>query len=222
MHPGETSHDIKDSSLPVSRMATLTQTQLDQIVAEIDRLQDDAELNDHQIKEILQQLDLPHELLEDAIAQIHKRRLSLQKQQRQKIVLSTIAIMIAGLTATIAVVYQKQQNRIARIAALQDIVTLESSAKPVKQFDRTKDNQMLYRVTLKNAPINDRVTVGCQWTDSTGQIVHRSRYQTESISRSPWVVSCAAPLTSQSQTGTWNVKISVEERSMSNHTFAVK
>jgi hypothetical protein len=37
-------------------MANLTQTQLDQIVAELDRSQDDAELDDRQIKEILQKL----------------------------------------------------------------------------------------------------------------------------------------------------------------------
>ncbi|GAP99423.1 hypothetical protein [Leptolyngbya sp. NIES-2104] len=203
-------------------MSNLTQDQLDRIVAEIDRLQDDAEFNDYQIKQILQQLDLPNELLEAAIAQVHERRLLLQKRQRQKIVLSTIAIMIAGLTTTIAVVYQKQQNRIARIAALQDIVTLESSAKPVKQFDRTKDQQVFYRVTLKNAPINTQVIVSCRWTDATGQIVHQSRYQTEPISRSPWVVACSAPLTPQSQPGTWTVKMNVEERSISDQSFAVK
>lgn len=203
-------------------MSNLTQDQLDRIVAEIDRLQDDAELNDSQIKQVLQQLDLPNELLEAAIAQVNERRLLLQKRQRQKIVFSTLAIMIAGLTTTIAVVYQKQQNRIARIAALQDIVTLESSATPVKQFDRTKDPQIFYRVTLKNAPINDQVIVNCRWTDATGQIVHQSRYQTESIRRSPWVVVCSAPLTPQSQTGSWTVKMNVEERSISDQSFVVK
>ncbi|MBE9014006.1 DUF3859 domain-containing protein [Pseudanabaenaceae cyanobacterium LEGE 13415] len=203
-------------------MATLTEAQLDQIVTEIDRLQDDAELNDYQIKEVLQKLDLPNDRLEDAIAQIHHRRLLLQKQQRHKIVLSTIVMMTAGLTLTIAVVYQKQQNRIARIAPLQDSVTLESSANSVKQFDRQKDQQIFYRVTLKNAPISDRLIVSCQWRDSTGQIVHQSRYQTQEISRSPWVVTCSTPLTPQSQAGTWNVKMSVEERTMSDRTFTVK
>ncbi|BAU10402.1 hypothetical protein LEP3755_08860 [Leptolyngbya sp. NIES-3755] len=203
-------------------MATLTEAQLDQIVAEIDRLQDDSELDDYQIKEILQKLDLPNDLLEDAIAQIHRRRLLLQKRQRQKIVLSTIAIMIAGLTATIAVVYQKQQNRLARIGAIQHIVTLESSAKPVQQFDRQKDQQILYRVTLKNVPVNDRLRISCQWRDSTGQLVHQSRNQTEEITRSPWVVTCNAPLTPQSQAGKWNVKMSVEERSLIDRSFTVK
>lgn len=213
---------MTDSYLPVLRMATLTEAQLDQIVAEIDRLQDDGELDDYQIKEVLQKLDLPSDLLETAIAQVHHRRLLLQKEQRRKIVLSTIAIMIAGLTTTIAVVHQKQQNRLARIGAIQHIVTLESSAKPVKQFDRQKDQQVLYRVTLKNAPIDARLRIHCQWRDSTGQLVHQSRNQTEEISRSPWVATCSTPLTPQSQAGKWSVKMSVEERSISDRTFTVK
>lgn len=203
-------------------MANLTEAQLDQIVAEIDRLQDDTEFEDYQIKEILQTLNLPNDLLEAAIAQVHYRRLLLQKQQRRKIVLSTIAMMIAGLTTTITVVYQKQQNRLDRIAAIQNIVTLESSAKPVKQIDRQKDQQVFYRVTLKNVPINERLRVRCQWRDSTGQLVHQSRQQTEEISRSPWVVTCNAPLTAPSQPGTWNVKMSVEERSLIDRSFIVK
>jgi len=203
-------------------MATLTEAQLDQIVAEIDRLQDDREFDDHQIKEILQKLDLPNDLLETAITQVHHRQLLSQKEQRRKIVLSTIAIMIAGLTTTIAVVHQKQQNRLDRIGAIQHIVTLESSAKPVKQFDRQKDQQIFYRVTLKNAPMNNRLRIHCQWRDSTGQLVHQSRNQTEEISRSPWVVTCNAPLTPQSQAGKWNVKMSVEERSISDRAFTVK
>ncbi|MGG6264936.1 hypothetical protein ACQ4M3_02575 [Leptolyngbya sp. AN03gr2] len=203
-------------------MATLTEAQLDQIVAELDRLQDDSEFDDHQIKEILQTLDLPNDLLEAAIAQVHHRRLLFQKQQRKKIVLSTIAIMIAGLTTTIAVVHQKRENQLNRIGAIQHIVTLESSAKPVTQFDRQKDQQIFYRVTLKNAPINNRLRISCRWSNSTGQIVHQSRYQTEEISRSPWVVTCNAPLTPQSQAGKWNVKMSVEERSISDRSFTVK
>ncbi|MBW4528348.1 MAG: DUF3859 domain-containing protein [Phormidium tanganyikae FI6-MK23] len=205
-------------------MDSLTQNQLAQIVAEVDRFsqQDDAELDDAQIKQILENLNLPSNLLEDAIAQLRKRQSLAQQQQRHKIVISTIAIMIAGLITTIAVVYQKQQNKIDRISAIQDNVTLQNPVKSVTQFDRQKDTQIFYRVTLKNAPINDRLIISCRWTDSTGQTVHQSRSQTQEITRSPWTTFCNAPLTPQSQIGTWKVRMSVEERSISDRTFVVK
>ena len=51
----------------------LTQAQLAQVVAEIDKLsrQRESELAPDQVREILRELNLPDELLEDAIAQKH-------------------------------------------------------------------------------------------------------------------------------------------------------
>lgn len=202
----------------------LTQAQLSQVVAEVDRLSQirEAELDREQVQQILQELNLPSDLLDDAIVQIRRREALDQQQQRHKIVISTIAIMIAGLIATFAVVSQKQHNRMARIAALQDSTTLPDSANSVTQFDRQKNAQVFYRVTLKNAPINDRLSVSCSWIDPTGQTVHQSRYQTQEITRSPWTTFCYAPLTPQSNAGTWTVKMSIAERPISEQTFVVK
>jgi len=205
-------------------MVNLTQAQFAQIVAQVNRLsqQDDVELDDEQVKQILQHLNLSNDLLEDAISQLNQRRSRIQEQQRHRIVISTIAIMIFGLLTTMAVVYQKQQNRIAQIAAIQDSVTLQNSAKSATQFDRQKDSQIFYRVTLKNAPLNERLMISCRWSDSTGQILHQSRNQTQEITQSPWTTACSTPLTPQSPSGTWNVKMSLEERPISDQTFIVK
>jgi hypothetical protein len=202
----------------------LTQAQLSQVVAEVDRLSQvrEAELDQHEVKQILRELNLPDDLLDDAIVQLRRREALDQQKQRHKIVISTIVIMIAGLIATVAVVQYKQQNKIAQITAIQDITTLDNSANPAQQFDRQKDSQIYYRVTLKNPPINDRLTVSCNWTDSTGQMVHRSRYQTQEITRSPWTTYCLAPLTPQSNPGNWTVKMSIENRHISDQTFVVK
>jgi hypothetical protein len=202
----------------------LTQAQLSQVVAEVDRLSQirDEELDRDQVKQILQELNLPDDLLDDAIVQLHRREALAQQKQRHRIVISTIAIMIVGLIATFAFVHQKQQNKIARIASIQDIVTLKDSANSVAQFDRRKDAQVFYRVTLKNPPIRDRLSVSCNWIDSTGQTVHQSRYQTQEITRSPWTTFCYAPLTPQSNPGTWTVKMLIAERPISEQTFVVK
>lgn len=202
----------------------LTQAQLSQVVAEVDRLSQirDAELDREQVKQILQELNLPDDLLDDALVQIRRREALAQQKQRHKIVISTLIIMVVGLMAMLAIVHQKQQNRIAQIAAIQDIVTLKNSANSVAQFDRQKDVQVFYRVTLKNPPVNDHLSVSCNWIDPTGQTVHQSRYQTQEITRSPWTTFCYAPLTPQSNPGTWTVKMSIAERPISEQTFVVK
>ncbi|MCU0548640.1 MAG: hypothetical protein MUC48_04760 [Leptolyngbya sp. Prado105] len=202
----------------------LTQTQLSQVVAEVDRLAQvrEAELDREQVKQILQELNLPDDLLDDALIQLRRREALTQQQQRHRIVISTLAIMIVGLLATFAVVHQKQQNKIARIAASQDYVSYKDSSKPVALFDRTKDSQMFYQVTLKNPPVNDRLTISCNWIDPSGQSVHQSRYQTQEITRSPWSTFCYAPLTSQSNPGNWTVKMTIADRPISEQTFVVR
>ena len=216
---------MTDSYSAISRMDTrLTQAQSAQIIAAADRLSrlHETELDKEQVKQILQDLNLSSDFLEDAIAQLQKHQLLTQQKQRHKIVISTITIMIFGLITTLAVVYQKQQNKIARIEALQNIVTRQDSTTSVTQFDRQKDPQVFYRVTLKNVPVNDRLIISCRWSDPKNQTVYQSRNQTQDIPRSPWTTFCAVPLTSQSQTGNWKVQMLIEDRLISAQQFVVK
>ena len=55
----------------------LNQEQLNQIIAEVQTLQlrQESELNQQQIKEILQDLNLPPELLDEALIQIRRNKL---------------------------------------------------------------------------------------------------------------------------------------------------
>jgi hypothetical protein len=205
-------------------MDSLTKAQLTQLAAEADRVfqRDDIQLDDEQVKQILQKLDLPHSLSDEAIAHLRQRQLLRQRQQRHKIVLSTIAIMVFGIVTTIAVVYQKHQTKMDQVEALQAKVTQQDSAEPIAQFDRQKDSEMLYRVTLKNVPVNDRPRITCLWSDPTDQIVYQSRYQTGNVAQSTWTTSCKAPLTPEAQAGTWSVRMLIEERPISDQTFVVK
>lgn len=62
----------------------LTQEQLSQIVTEVEGLQvrREAELDQQQIREILQELNLPPELLDEALIQLNRRQ-ALEVQQRR-------------------------------------------------------------------------------------------------------------------------------------------
>lgn len=78
----------------------LTQAQLSQVVAEVERLsqQRETELNREQVKEILQELNLPSDLLEDALLQL-RRREALDRQQRRNrlIVAAVVAIFSVAI-----------------------------------------------------------------------------------------------------------------------------
>ncbi|MFO0140508.1 MAG: DUF3859 domain-containing protein, partial [Aphanizomenon sp.] len=81
----------------------LNQEQLNQIIAEVQTLQlrQESELNQQQIKEILQDLNLPPELLDEALIQIRRKQALEVQQSRNKLigfVVATSVIIGIGLT----------------------------------------------------------------------------------------------------------------------------
>jgi hypothetical protein len=75
----------------------LTETQLQQVVAEVQQLslRRDPELDATQVREILQELNLPPEFLEDAMIQLHRREALKVQQRRNRWIGGGVAIAIA-------------------------------------------------------------------------------------------------------------------------------
>ena len=133
----------------------LNQEQLNQIIAEVQGLQlrQEAELNQQQVKEILQDLNLPPELLDEALIQIRRKQALEVQQSRNKLigfVVATSVIIGIGLTVFF---HQQKSSLLANISAQQDKITLTSNNENLKNISRQANSELVYRVTLKNAPI---------------------------------------------------------------------
>lgn len=133
----------------------LNQEQLNQIIAEVQTLQlrQESELNQQQIKEILQDLNLPPELLDEALIQIRRKQALEVQQSRNKLigfVVATSVIIGIGLTVFF---HQQKSSLLANISAQQDKITLTSNNENLKNISRQANSELVYRVTLKNAPI---------------------------------------------------------------------
>ena len=74
----------------------LNQEQLNQIIAEVQTLQlrQESELNQQQIKEILQDLNLPPELLDEALIQIRRKQALEVQQSRNKLIGFVVATSV--------------------------------------------------------------------------------------------------------------------------------
>ncbi|MGL5065865.1 MAG: DUF3859 domain-containing protein, partial [Microcoleus sp.] len=79
----------------------LTQTQLTQIVAEVERLSNlqKSQLDSAEIKEILQELNLPPELLDEALIQLQRRKALARQQKRNRLIAGGLAAAAAGSIA---------------------------------------------------------------------------------------------------------------------------
>ena len=80
----------------------LTQTQLTQIVAEVERLSNlrQSQLDSEEVKEILRELRLPPELLNEAsLIQLQRREALAQQQRRNRWIAGGLAATAAGAIA---------------------------------------------------------------------------------------------------------------------------
>ena len=203
----------------------LTQTQLAQVVAEIDKLsqQRDLELAPDQVREILRELNLPDELLEDAIAQMHRREALEKEQRRNKWIAIASTVVVISAIAIGILFNQNQQQKIAGVAATEDRISLsKKGGDRLSQVNRQINPRVYYQVTLKNAPIGNQLALQCDWINPNGQIVHQNSYKTRTIDTTVWNTNCFYDLGSAAQPGNWEVRMSLDGRAIGSEPFVVK
>jgi hypothetical protein len=203
----------------------LTQTQLAQVVAEIDKLsnQRELELVPDQVKEILRELNLPDELLEDAIAQMHRREALEQQQRRNRGIAIASTVVVISAIAIGVLFNQNRQQQNAQVVATEDRIALsKKGGDSLTQVNRQINPRIYYQVTLKNAPIGSQLSLQCNWTNPSGDIVHQGKYQTRMIDKPVWNTNCFYDLGSASPAGNWEVRMSLDGRAIGSESFVVK
>jgi hypothetical protein len=200
----------------------LTTQQLEQIVGEVGRLahRQQAELNRTQVQEILQELNLPPELLDDAMIQVQRKEALARERKRNT------GIAIAGITA-LAIIFvgtslffRNQTDKLAKITASQDRVTLVQGGENSTMINQ--GSKISYQVTLKDAPIDQKLKLTCNWLNPQGQITHTNRYDTKNITTSIWNTQCRYQMPVNAAPGAWKVQILAGDRLIKQSPFEVK
>lgn len=203
----------------------LTQEQLSQIVTEVEGLQvrREAELDQQEIREILQELNLPPDLLDEALIQLNRRQaLEVQQHRNRWITSGVVAVVVVAIASTIFFM-QQQNSALSGVSAQQDRITLvQNSSGDLKTISRQTNPEVLYRVTLKDAPLGKKLPLSCNWIDPSGQIVKQNNYQTREINTSVWDTQCRYTINPAATVGNWKVQMFLEGRQISDETFEVK
>ncbi|MBC1223406.1 DUF3859 domain-containing protein [Nostoc sp. UCD121] len=203
----------------------LTQEQLAQIVTEVEGLQvrREAELDQQQVREILQELNLPPELLDEALIQLNRRQALEVQQHRNRWITSGVVAFLVILSASTIFFIQRQNSVLSRVSAQQDRITLVSNTGgDLKTISRQTNPEILYRVTLKDAPLGKKLALSCNWIDPSGQIARQNSYQTREINTSVWDTQCRYTINPAATVGNWKVQMLLEGRQISDETFEVK
>lgn len=203
----------------------ITQEQLTQIVAEIDKLsrQQEEELDREQVKEILQQLNLSPNLLDEAIVQVQRRQALAQQQRRNLWISLGVVLALVGTIFLVSLILQNQQKKLDNITIYNSSLSLSQVQNDnLKQVNRNSVSEIFYRVTLQNAPVGSTLSLSCNWLDPTGQIAHQNRYQTRTIDKEVWHTYCRYTLDNTTRVGQWQVEMRLGNKILSRNTFEVK
>jgi hypothetical protein len=203
----------------------LTQTQLAQIVAGVDQLSKSREtdLSREQVQQILQELNLPPDLLDEALGQINRKQALEVQKRRNRWILGGVMVVLLGAIALTTVYLQSYKQAIARVSSHQSRVSLnENKSDNITEINRQNNPKVYYAVTLQNAPIGQKLSLNCDWIDPAGQIAHQNRYSTRQIDKAIWPTFCYYQFNSGAIAGNWTVQMSIDGRILSKNTFVVK
>lgn len=203
----------------------LSQEELAQIIAEVERLSQyrETELDQEQVKEILQELGLSPELLEDAVLQIRRKRaLEEQQQRRRWIAIAIVAVVFAAIITTTLFI-QKREQAYSRITTYQSRITLaQDNGENLSIIERQQTPQVYYRVTLSHAPIGEKLSLRCNWIDPTNKVAHQNRYSTRKLEQEVWTTYCYYQFNQGTTPGKWQVQMLLGNRILSSSSFRVQ
>lgn len=201
----------------------ITKEQLNQIIAEVQGLQlrQEAELDQQQIQQILQELNLPPELLDEALIQLRRRQaLEVQKRRHKLIAFSVVGAILITIGSVIFFNQQKT-SLLANVYAQKDRITLGDQVN-IKTISRQSNAEVFYRVTLQDAPIGRKLSLSCNWIDPSGKIVKQNNYQTREVTTSIWDTFCRYPINPTASVGNWMVQMFLDGRKISEENFVVQ
>lgn len=206
----------------------LREEQVAQVVAEVTRLAQQREegqlqsLERDQVEQILQELNLPTDLIDDALAQL-RRKEALAKEQRRKRLI--IAGSVLGVILLVALVFwwNAQRNAVfARISGETGRITRAVDNGSNLQTVTRDGQDVVYHVTLNNVPAGEQLEMRCNWIAPDGQIFKQNHWQTRVTDKSVWLTSCKCQLGPAAASGTWKVEMLLGDRTVSATSFQVE
>jgi hypothetical protein len=200
----------------------LTDTQLKEIVAEVQHLslRRESELDAEQVRDILKELNLPPEFLEEAMAQLGRRKALAIEQKRNRWIIGGVIAAIALVIIGFAAINQQKQQTLSRVSATQARIALtKDGSDSTKAIERQDNLQLFYRVTLSDAPVGQKLSMSCNWLAPNGDVMHQNRYETQEITKAVWDTTCQYKIPKNAPAGTWTVKAFVGDRLLSSTPF---
>lgn len=203
----------------------LSEKQWNQVVEEVTRLaqsREDEITRREVTTQVLQELNLPTDLIDEALQQIRYRE-ALDKQRRQRLWMGIGGFtLVLILIASLWVWRSQHRDSLARIHADRGRMT-KTVDDGGSLSTLTRDGQeVFYRVLMRDVPLGENLSMSCNWIDPTGKIFHQSQWKTRDTDKQVWETHCRCQIGSSAPSGTWKVEMKVGDRVISSTDFKVE
>lgn len=211
--------------MPPAMKSQLNEKQWNQVVAEVTRLAQERE--DEQSRrditaQVLQELQLPTDLIDDALQQVQYRE-ALVKQRRQRVWLG-----IAGATVLLVLIISfwawssSRSASFAGITADNGRITRTTDSGESLQSVPADGQDAVFHVTLREVPLGEKLDLTCNWIDPTGTVFHQSRYETKETDKAVWPTQCRCRVGTAAPKGNWKVEMKLGDRIVAATDFKVE
>ncbi len=203
----------------------LTTKQVSQIVAEAERLSQrrQSEIEVEELQQILDELNLPEDLLDEAVMQVYRKQARDKQKKRNRLIIGGVMAVVVSAIATTFFMQQQQQQALERINVYDSRVGFRrNDSASVEEINRQNTPEIFYNVTLQDVPIGEQVELGCNWVDPKREIAHQNTWKTKTVSKEVWNTHCRYKFKENVAAGNWIVQMTLDDEVISSNKFVVK
>lgn len=206
----------------------LTQDQIGKVVAELTRLDQEREdrererLGREQVAEVLKELNLPVDLLDDAMEQLRRREALERAQRKRKRIIIAIAAAVMAVILLVSVSMWRHSAALGRITGGQARITRSTDDGGSLQSVTRDGQEVFYRVMIRDAPAGESLSLTCNWIDPNGNVFDQKRFTTKAIDKSVWPAFARCQIGPAAPRGTWKVELLLDDRVLSATPFEVE
>ena len=218
----------------------LNDTEVARVVAEVTRQAQTRNLQQHQVLErqhvidILQELNLPTDLLDPAMKELERRdtEAAMQRQQdealrarrRRKFLIISAVLALVLVVVLFGGMWMRQRSQAfsAITATAPGRITLATDDGGNLTTIQRDGAELVYRVTLDRVPLSENLSLRCNWIAPDGRIAKTNAWQTKSTDKTVWPTSCRNVLGTAVEPGNWRVEMLLDDRVISQTGFRVE
>lgn len=192
------------------------------LVEEVSKLDSERQqmLDKSQVAKILDDLNLPSDLLNEALERLEYKKARERRQKAFKLNSTVVAIAAVAIGIAYGYINATQVHQYDKISASDARITI--SADSAEALASVKPGGTIFvHTVLHNVPVHKQLPLHAKWFTPDGNLFHENDWQTRDTTSSTWDTHAKVVIPDGAPSGKWMVQISVAGREVISKIFNV-